>query len=106
MSFPVTQRTERIAKAILGGGLLALLLSALVLGGMAAGHAHADGGPGLYDPECPLAKLAAHSAGSPPPRAVSAEVPLTAGPLPEGPLPFSPSSPAISPANPRAPPTL
>jgi len=106
MSFTVNRSTERTAKAMLGVGVLALLLSAFVVEGISAVHAHADGGAALYDPECLLAKLAAHSAGSPPPRAVSAEAPLTVGQLPEGPLPSFPSSPSVAPANPRAPPTL
>lgn len=106
MSFAVNRPTERTAKAMLGVGLLALLLSALVLEGISTVHTHAGGGPALYDPECPLAKLATHSAGAPPPRAVSAEAPLTVGQLPEGPLPSFPSSPSVSLANPRAPPTV
>ncbi len=100
------KRTERTAKAMLGVGLLALLLSALVVEGIPVVHAHADGGPVLYNAECPLAKLAAHAAGAPLPGAVSAEAPLTVSQLPEGSLPSSPSSPSLSPPNPRAPPTL
>lgn len=102
----MNRSTERTAKARLGVVLLTLLLSALGAEGISAVHSHADGGPALYDPECPLAKLAANSAGTPPPRAVSAEAPLTIVQLPEGPLPSFPSSSSVSPANPRAPPTL
>jgi len=86
------------------GTLLTLLLFALVLEGIPILHAHTGEQPGLYNEQCPLAGLAAHTAGAPLPSHVSAAVPLTVSQTPD--LPAAPvlPSPLLSSADSRAPP--
>ena len=86
------------------GTLLALLLSALFIQGIPVVHTHAADEPAIYNAECALAALAAHTAGTPLPSPVSSGIPLAADQTPD--LPVSPTtvSPSLPSASPRAPP--
>ena len=87
------------------GALVALLLSAFFIEGIPVVHAHAADEPAIYNAECVLAALAAHTAGTPLPSPVSSGIPLAADRTPD--LPVSPPAASlfIPSADPRAPPT-
>lgn len=63
--------------------LLALLLSALVIEGVPVLHAHEADQPAIYNEECPLAGLAAHSTSAPLPSMDSAAISLISGNAPD-----------------------
>ncbi len=86
------------------GALLVLLVTALVIEGIPVIHAHAAPGPALYNEECPLAGLAAHTAGASLTSKISTQSPLSVSHTPELPLAPVPSCPLLSSADPRAPP--
>ena len=99
----VSERT--VKRNVEVGVLLALLLSAIIVEGIPVLHAHEADKPAIYNEECPLAGLAAHTAGAPLPSPVSAAVPLTVNQTPD--LPAAPvlPSPLLSSTDSRAPPT-
>ncbi len=101
--YPRTERAETRTVGI--GTLLTLLLSLLIIEGIPVLHAHAAAQPAIYNAECVLAGLAAHTAGAPLPAAVSVATPLAVTHAPDLPLPPVPPSPLYSPADPRAPPS-
>ncbi len=86
------------------GALLALLLTALVMEGTPVLHDHAADQPAIYNAECPLASLAAHTAGALLPSAGSVGSPLIAGPTASLPAASITPCPLLLSADPRAPP--
>lgn len=84
--------------------LLALLLSALLAEGIPVVHAHEAENPAIYNEECPLAGLAAQTAGAPLPSPVSSAVPLAVNQSPDLPAAPVPASSLLSSADSRAPP--
>lgn len=105
LSFDMSRSTESAHGLRVGvGALLALLLSALVVEGVPLLHVHEADKLAIYNEECPLAGLAAHTAGAPLPSPVSSAVPLTVSQAPDLPAALVLPSPLLLSADPRAPP--
>ncbi len=97
--------TETTVKRTAGVvALLAPLLSALIIEGVPVLHAHASDQPAIYNEECHLAALAAHTAGAPLPSPVSAAVPLIVSQTPDLLAALVLPSPLLLSADSRAPP--
>jgi hypothetical protein len=101
----MNQSGERGRKRTIGvTALIALLASALFVEGIPVLHAHDAAEPALYNEECTLAQVAAHSVGGPVPFSPSDGSLQTVVEGRDLPIVPAPSPPALSTPESRAPP--